>query len=318
MTLALDLQSGYRLIKEERAAITEELLREYESQLDTTSERTKKTYLGCIKNFISWLEINNIDVATRNDIVNYKKYLFNKLQLKDTTTNTYLTAIKDLYKYLETCGFTNIAKDIKKISIDNDFRKDNLTYSQVKSILSNIDKSTLEGKRANALFRLLIGTGLRECEVVRADIEDIKAKGNDLVLYVKGKGKSNKNNFVVICESVYNAIQDYLAARPNAKPNEPLFVGYGNKNNGNRLTTRTIQRIVKGLYAANGIVSDRITTHSTRHTAITLAADNGMEIEQVQAMARHKNINTTMIYYHNINRLNNAAENKLEELFKDI
>lgn len=113
-----------------------------------------------------------------------------------------------------------------------------------------------------------------------------------------------------------NALQEYLKVR-NAKPDEPLFTSTSNRNKNGRLTTMTIQRIVKKLYKDNGIINDRITTHSTRHTAITLSIVNGANITQAQAMARHKSVNTTMIYYHNLNRLNDNSEGKLEQLFSN-
>ena len=45
-----------------------------------------------------------------------------------------------------------------------------------------------------------------------------------------------------------------------------------------------------------GIFDDRITPHSLRHTAITLALQAGASINQVQAMARHKDIATFVEY----------------------
>ena len=63
-----------------------------------------------------------------------------------------------------------------------------------------------------------------------------------------------------------------------------------------------------------GINSDRITAHSMRHTAVTLALIGGASIQEAQSMARHTNINTTMIYAHNLDRLDSPAESKIEAL----
>ena len=294
------------------AAITEELINEYVRQIDN-SEATIKTYKACVKRFVAFLEEREIDSADYDTLVIYKQEL--KKTMKAKAINTHLTAIKDFYKFLERKGFINVAKAVKKEKVSNEFVRESLTTDQVQQILSSIDTSTLDGARAYALFRLLIQTGLRECEVVRANIEDIKTKGNSSVLYIQGKGENTKNNYVVLYPSVMAALQKYFLMRGNAKASEPLFTSTSNHNNGGRLTTRTIQRIVKKLYADNGIVSDNITTHSTRHTAVTLSILNGANIQQAQAMARHKNINTTMIYFHNINRLEDNAEGRLEQLF---
>lgn len=327
MTLTLEL-NNINYLQEQQNIIYDELLKAYEKQLDV-KENTKRTYLNCLKQFMAWLEKNNINSVEYETILSYKSYLksheeYNEESLevmqvehKARAINTHLTAIKDFFKYLECKGFKNVAKGVKKERTSNNFTKDSLTLEQVKGIYESIDINTIEGARANALFRLLIGTGLRECEVIRADIQDIGVKADKNVLYVQGKGETEKNNYVIITPSVMNALQHYFKMRGNPKPSEPLFTSNSDRNNGQRLTTRTIQRIVKGLYANNGIISNKITTHSTRHTAITLSVLNGASIQQAQSMARHKDINTTMIYFHNINRLEDNAESKLEQLLND-
>lgn len=57
-----------------------------------------------------------------------------------------------------------------------------------------------------------------------------------------------------------------------------------------------------------GLDSDKMTAHSLRHTAITLAIQGGASLEQAQAMARHSDPKTTMIYYHNLQRIQAGAE----------
>lgn len=311
-TLALN----YNVIRveEDKTPVTLELIKQYESHIDA-SKGTIKTYSHCVNKFVNWLIDNDIKEVTQEDIIDYKNYLRSMMQAN--ALNTHLTAIKDLFKYLETKGFKNVSKNVKKERTANEFKKDSLTSEQVKTILRNIDTTTLEGLRANALFRLLIGTGLRECEVIRADIKDIRTKGNTNVLYIQGKGHTEKDNYVVLYPPVLNAIQEYLKVR-GAKDNEPLFTSTSNRNKNGRLTTMSIQRIVKGLYRDNGIINERITTHSTRHTAITLSIVNGANLTQAQAMARHKSVNTTMVYYHNLNRLESNAEQKLANILSDI
>ena len=57
-----------------------------------------------------------------------------------------------------------------------------------------------------------------------------------------------------------------------------------------------------------GINSERLTPHSLRHTAISLAIEGGASLTQAQAMARHASPTTTMVYFHNTNRIRDAAE----------
>lgn len=307
----LALTNSYQ-VQETNPAFTEDLLQEYRQQIDSDSPATIKTYMACVRKFTAWLEEREIDRVDYDTIVIYKNHL--RGQMKAKAINTHLTAIKDLFKFLERKGVKNVAKDIKKEKVSNSFVRDSLTTDQVQKILNSIDTSTEQGARAYAMFKLMVQTGLRECEIVRADIGDIKNKGNATVLYVQGKGENTKNNYVILYPSVIQAIEEYHRIR-GAKPNEPLFTSTSHHNTGERVTTRTVQRIIKGLYAENGIVNSNITTHSTRHTAVTLSILNGASVQQAQAMARHKNINTTMIYFHALDRLEDNAESKLEQLF---
>jgi len=87
-----------------------------------------------------------------------------------------------------------------------------------------------------------------------------------------------------------------------------LFTSLSNRGRDERLSLRAIRGIVKAAYKAAGVVGKNKTTHSLRHTAITTAVKRGAPVQKVQAMARHANISTTMIYYHETDRVENPAE----------
>jgi integrase len=74
------------------------------------------------------------------------------------------------------------------------------------------------------------------------------------------------------------------------------------------MTSRAISKIVKTAMRRAGFDSDRLTPHSLRHTAISLAIAGGASLAQTQAMARHASPNTTMLYFHNVQRVSEAAE----------
>lgn len=96
----------------------------------------------------------------------------------------------------------------------------------------------------------------------------------------------------------------------------PLFVCLSNRNNKqqSRMTKRSISRIVKErLKKAGYDDSERLTAHSLRHSAITLSLLSGATIQQAQQLARHTNINTTMIYAHNLTAENNPCVDLVEK-----
>ena len=73
------------------------------------------------------------------------------------------------------------------------------------------------------------------------------------------------------------------------------------------MTTRSISRIVKGHLKDAGYDTNRLTAHSLRHTAVTLALLQGQDLAEVQQFARHRDISTTMIYNHAVDQERNAC-----------
>lgn len=291
------------------------LVNNYINSLDIT-QRSKDNYRKSLKQFFLYAQTHINDKPTRQDIIEYKNYL--KEIYKPCTTSAYISAVKSFFSFLQAERiYPNITSGIKGTKIGSGYKKDNLTIDQAKKVLEYIkENSTLEGLRNRALITILITTGLRTIEIERANIEDFRQKGVDWVLYIQGKGKEDKNEFVKINADVLIILNKYLETRLDNKPGDPLFTSLSDRNNGGRLTTRSIRRIIKEIFRSVGINSDRITAHSLRHTAVTMALVAGATTQQAQAMARHKNINTTMIYAHNIDRLKDAPEDRIMSLLK--
>lgn len=293
--------------------ITPVLLKNYISYIDATP-RTVDTYAKAIKQFYQYIEPRQIKQPTRQDIIDFREYL--EQDHKASTVNTYIIAIRQFFKWTELNGiYPNIADHVKGKKISRDPKKDYLAPTQIKSILNSIDRTKINGIRDYALISLMVTCGLRDIEVHRANIEDIRTLGTNTVLYVRGKGRDDKNEYVIIPTVVEQAIREYLKGR-NATGTQPLFTSLSNHANNERLTTRSISRIVKTAFVKCGYDSEHLTAHSLRHTAVTLALQNGNSLQEVQQFARHTNINTTMIYAHNLEKQNNKCSNTIAtELF---
>lgn len=165
-------------------------------------------------------------------------------------------------------------------------------------------------KRDRALVHLLAYTATRGIELQRADIEDLRTEGHDLVLYVQGKGELEKNQKVVIAHpSAVTAIYDYLGERKASRG--ALFISGSNRNAGGRISSRALRGIVRGILDNAGVTSRNKTVHSFRHSAITSAIRNGATLQDAQAMARHANVATTQVYFHHLDRMKNAAERRI-------
>ena len=291
--------------------INDFVLEDFKNNLDATP-RTKETYIKGVKVFLQWCNDNDIKEVNHATLIQYKEDLMETK--KASTISMYMTALKKLYKYLETKGIKNIASDLKGAKQKRNYSKDPLTLDQAKDLLNSIDRTTNEGKRNYALIHLLLTTGLRTIEIERANVEDIRNIANNSVLYVMGKGRDTKDEYVKLTYETLKAINEYLATRTIKSDKEPLFTSLSDRTNGQRLKTRSIRDIVKKAFRHIGLNSDKMTTHSLRHTAITLSLLGGTPLQEVQQMARHSNINTTMIYAHNLKRIESNAEQNIQTL----
>lgn len=271
-------------------------------------ESSRDTYRKGLKRFLSWLRSRGVTSPTRETLLEYKDAL-RDAGLSPLSVSSYIVTVRKFFTWLEaTRGLPNIAKGIKGARRTRGFRKDPLTLPQVKELLASIDRREILGLRDHALITLLTTTGLRTIEAIRADVEDIRQEGGEALLWIQGKGRDTKDEPAVLPAETLKPLYEYLTARGPAKKDAPLFTSLSNRNSGGRLNTRTLRRIIKDRLRAIGIDSERLTAHSLRHTAITLSLKGGATIQEAQALARHANINTTLIYSHNIDRIKQAPE----------
>lgn len=284
-----------------------------------TTITTKKTYTKAIKVFLDYLADEEIRTPTEEALLNFRESLFNR-SLEPTTIASYINAVKQFFNWLDARGlYPNIAKNIKGAKVNIQYhRKEALTQEQARAILEATRGDTLEAKRNYAILLLALCCGLRTIEIVRANKEDISQKLGFKVLLIQGKGKLDKADFVKLPTPVEEAIKDYLQERGEAPATAPLFASISDRNNGQRLSTNSISRIIKNSFRRVGLDSKLLTAHSTRHTFITLFLMNGGTLEEARQIARHSSINTTMIYNHSLERAKNNGEAKICSLLLGI
>lgn len=281
--------------------------------------KSEATYRKGLKNFFGFVRERGILSPTRSDILAYKDHL--KAEgLKATSIKIYLSSVKAFYNWASSeLGALNPTRGVKAPTLSRDFKKMNLTADQAKELLHTMERdTTAEGLRNYALVRLLITTGLRTIEASRALVDDLRPCGSFMALYVLGKGKDEKADFVKVEGKTLEAIQNYLKKRGPLNGKEPLFASAGisstGKGAGEALRTESISRIVKKALKRAGMDSPYLTAHSLRHTCATLNLMNGGTLEETRQLLRHSSINTTLIYSHHIDRATNNSEARIESL----
>jgi integrase/recombinase XerC/integrase/recombinase XerD len=278
---------------------------------------SKELYRRTLKQYFTWIDRKNylLSEIARPQLLEYKDELLNS-GMSSLTVGSYITSVRRFYEWAEANKYyPNVAKGIKTPKRKQQFKKQPLLPEQATALLSYYQDKAL---RDYAIITLLLRTGLRTIEVIRASVEDIVFKGSQRVLLVHGKGRDEKDNFVLLTDKAYRPIAEYLATRGKVNSSEPLFTSSSNNSKGERLTTRTISYIAKEGLKAIGLDERSFTAHSLRHTTAVNILRGGGSLEQAQFTLRHSNPATTQIYTATLNeerRLQNSGEALIDNLF---
>jgi integrase/recombinase XerC/integrase/recombinase XerD len=278
---------------------------------------SKLLYRRTLKQYFKWVEIKGylLSEISRPQLLEYKDELLNSGK-SSLTVGCYITSVRRFYEWTEANKFyPNVAKGIKSPKRKQQFKKQPLLPAQATALLNYYKERAL---RDYAIISLLLRTGLRTVEITRATVGDITYKGSHRVLLIQGKGRDEKDNFVVLTDKAYQPIAQYIATRGNISPIEPLFTSGSNNSKGDRLTTRSISYIAKEGLKAVGLNERSFTAHSLRHTAAVSILRAGGSLETAQFTLRHSNLDTTQIYTATLNeerRLQNSGEALIDSLY---
>lgn len=293
------------------------------------SDKTTKTYITNLKQFIAYLKYREISRPTRADVIAYREWLTaahaaikldmataagfsyqtdkkgnRKItQCKPNTVKLYLQSVKQFFSWTAAAGlYPNIAANIHAPKVKQDFhRKDALNAAEVNAIEKSIaaKADTEQGKRLLAMYLLSVNAGLRTIELHRANVSDIEVRNGRAVLWIWGKGHAEPDQKKPLAPAVYNVISDYLSSRSDSfTGSSPLFVSTGNRSGGKRIAVTTISKMLKKAMQDAGYDSDKLTAHSLRHTAGTSVQDITDNIYTTQNYMRHTDPKTTEIYLH--------------------
>lgn len=280
----------------------EGLMQRYFNYIDVC-ENTIKTYNVGLVQYVQYLKNNNIKEPTREDIINFREYL--KREHKPNTVNAYLIAIRNFYSWLEYEGITkDISKKIKGIRLERIHLKRGLSQEEIRTILS-VCKNT----REELLIKLMITCALRINEVANIQLEDFYNDKGIIMLKVLGKARDGlKQDSVKIDNRIFELIKQYCE---EYNPKDYLFYSISPNNDGGKITTAGLRKIINGLFKRANLDMEKLSPHSTRHTSVELALESGIPIQEVSEFVRHKSINTTMVYAKELNQRNSTIANTL-------
>jgi integron integrase len=299
------------------------------------SIRTEQSYIAWIKRFIFFNNKKHPKEMGKPEIEAFLTHLAVKRHVSASTQNQALNAILFLYRQVLNIDLPWLeditrAKKPERLPVV-------LTVSEVKNLLALLDG--VQG----IVAQLLYGTGMRLMECLRLRIKDIDFERMEIIVR---HGKGGKDRVTVLPGRLINTLHmhfekvkvlheqdlsngfgcvympDGLARKYPAAckewgwqyvfPSSKISVDPHTKRNArHHLHEQTIQRAIKSaLRRAN--INKPASTHTLRHSFATHLLENGYDIRTVQELLGHKDVSTTMIYTHVLNKGGRGVKSPLD------
>jgi integrase/recombinase XerD len=268
------------------------------------SENTVKEYRTDLLMFFSYVKrVRNVPIQDGNyaniDLELIKTISLNEMYTFIAHCQTVLNAsagtrarkivsIRQFWKYLKTKAHlidNNIAEELETPKLPKRIPK-YLSLEESVRLLMASKKSA----RDNCIITILLNCALRLSELASLNIDQVD---NEVISVI---GKGNKERKIFLTPAAKKSINTWLNVRASLEvQTDALFISMTKS----RMTTRSIQNVVKKYIAFSGLDSKSLSTHKLRHTAATLMYKYGrVDIRSLQQILGHESVATTEIYTH--------------------
>ena len=301
------------------------------------SRRTEQTYCHWVKRFIYFHNLRHPAQMAEPEINAYLTHLAVKEKVSASTQNQALSALLFLYRHVldrEIGDLGEVIRTRKSCHIPVV-----MTREEVKAVLAQLagDKWLMAS--------LMYGAGLRLMECLRLRVQDIDFALNEILIR---DGKGAKDRITILPESLKTPLQDHLKkvkARherdladgwgrvempyaldrkyPNAAaewrwqwvfPQENRWKNTKTGQEGRHHVHETIlQRVVRETVRKSNIVK-HVGCHTFRHSFATHLLEGGYDIRTIQELLGHKDVSTTMIYTHVLNKGGHGVRSPVDGL----
>lgn len=154
--------------------------------------------------------------------------------------------------------------------------------------------AALRTHRDRAMVAAMLLGGLRRCEVLGLQLEDVRAAERRLFV---ANGKGGHQRLVPISSRFFEHLTAYLEQeRPADADTEAVFLVLKRPRRGRTLTAYGLDEVLDGARGRAGLA--HASCHELRHTCLTRLREAGMPLEAVQAQAGCASIESTRIYLH--------------------
>lgn len=299
------------------------------------SYRTEQTYKEWIKRYILFHNKRHPSEMGAAEIQAFLSYLATQKNIAASTQNQALSAILFLYRHVL----------LKPIDIPTDLIRAEksktlptvLTHAEALAVIQE-----MKGP-AQLMAKLLYGGGLRLMECLRLRVKDLDFGHHQLIVR---DGKGEDDRLTVLPDSLITDLQRHLQG-VKVQHQKDLKAGYGEvylpyalaRKYPNAAREWTWQYVFPALSLSTDPVSKKtmrhhadpsvlqkavrqaakvagidkpVSPHTFRHSFATHLLQNGYDIRTVQELLGHKDVKTTMIYTHVLNRGGLAVKSPLD------
>lgn len=289
------------------------------------SRRTEDVYLDWTKRYILYHNKRHPQEMGKKEIEDFLTYLATERNVAAATQNQAKAALQFLYKevleiQLPWLDEVEQAKKPKRLPVV-------LTEKEVQALLARMPLAYA------MLARLMYGTGMRLLEIFRLRVQDIDFDRAEVLIR---EGKGAKDRVTMLPQSLKVPLQEHLK-QVKSLHEQDLLKGHGEvwlsdslarkyPNAGrewiwqyvfpsarlsvdprsgvtrrHHLDEKGLQRAIKQAAADAGLTKN-VTPHTLRHSFATHLLQAGYDIRTVQELLGHKDVQTTMIYTHVLNK----------------
>ena len=298
------------------------------------SYRTEEAYVNWVRRFIIFHDKRHPAEMGAPEIQTFLAHLAQEGNVSASTQNQALSALLFLYREV-------LHREIDFVSLPTAKRPKRLptvlTRDEVRRLLDCLDGVY------KLMAQLLYGSGLRLMECVRLRIQDLDFEYRTITVR---DGKGEKDRIVPLPETVIPELHRQIE-RVRLIHEEDLAAGYGEvylpdalerkypnaarefiwqylfpaskrslnprsgKERRHHIDPSALQRAVRQA-AHKAAIAKRVTCHTLRHSFATHLLQAGYDIRTVQELLGHKDVRTTMIYTHVLQRGGLAVRSPLD------
>ena len=207
-------------------------------------------------------------------------------------TQALIKAVRAFLRYLAIEGKCRTGLDLAIPSVSGwrlSSLPRSLSSSDLKSTIDTCDTETAQGVRNRAILLLLSRLGLRASDVAGLDLADFDWKDGTVLV----SGKSRREAHLPLPQEVGDAVLQYLKHRP-ACDTQRVFIRLQAPRS--PLGPAGVSAVAARAMRRAGVSAPSYGAHILRHTAATQMLREGIPLDEVRTILRHRSVDMTATY----------------------